>query len=79
MNKNSLNTPSIRVYRIMNAEIYYILPNGKCSNCTELIRKTDKFDNRYTYYRIDGLKENKENGRIMGGCPKCKKFLELYF
>lgn len=52
-------------------EIYYLLPNGKCSNCKTQIRVINP---EYTLYKIRLLKIVKNNKPVIK-CPDCKNMI----
>lgn len=54
-----------------------ILPNGKCSNCREQIKREDKNSVKWWYFPIEGLHQNRENNTMFLRCPNCKVYVIL--
>lgn len=60
------------------AQIKYasIKPNGHCSNCNAVVKKTDIEDERFWYYPTHGIKRNKNNdSEEYIKCFNCKSLL----
>lgn len=60
--------------KLQNEMIAYILPNGKCSNCNEKLRKED---GEWIITKNRLIRQNKINGDEQILCPKCKEFINF--
>lgn len=54
-----------------------ILPNGKCSNCKEEIKREDRVYSNMWYLPINGLRIDAKDHKFLIQCPNCKMFIEL--